>query len=48
MRMMFVLVALLGLAAYPAMAAPPVDKGAKEVGHGAETESGEAVRRPNR
>ncbi len=30
MRMMLVLVGLLGLAAYPATAAPPVDKGAKE------------------
>src|SRR2546426_1329246 len=30
MRMMFVLVALLGLAAHPAMAAAPVEKGAKE------------------
>jgi formylglycine-generating enzyme required for sulfatase activity len=31
MRMMFVLVALLGLVAYPAMAAAPVEKGAKEL-----------------
>jgi len=30
MRMMFVLVALLGLAAHPAMAAAPVEKGGKE------------------
>ena len=30
MRMTLVLVGLLGLAAYPATAAPPVDKGAKE------------------
>src|SRR6266851_5736419 len=30
MRMMLVLVGLLGIAAYPATAAPPVDKGAKE------------------
>ena len=30
MRMMLVLVAVLGLAVYPAMAAPPVEKGAKE------------------
>ena len=34
MRMMLVLVALLGLAAYPATAAPPVDKGAKELATG--------------
>ncbi len=34
MRMMLVLVALLGLSAYPAMAAPPVDKGAKELATG--------------
>ena len=31
MRWMFVLFALLGLAAYPAMAAPPVEKEAKEL-----------------
>jgi len=34
MRTMLVLVALLGLAAYPAMAAPPVDKGSKELATG--------------
>ena len=34
MRMMIVLVALLGLAAYPAMAAAPVEKGAKELATG--------------
>jgi len=34
MRMMLVLVALLGLSAYPTMAAPPVDKGAKELATG--------------
>ena len=34
MSMMLVLVALLGLAAYPAMAAPPGDKGTKELATG--------------
>ena len=34
MRMMIVLVALLGLAVYPAMAAAPVEKGAKELATG--------------
>jgi formylglycine-generating enzyme required for sulfatase activity len=34
MKMMLVLVALLGLAAYPAMAAPPVEKAAKELATG--------------
>ena len=48
MRMMLVLVALLGLAAHSAMGAPPVEKGAKESGHGAEAESGEACGWPNR
>ena len=31
MKWILVLVALLGLTAYPAMAAPPVEKGAKEL-----------------
>jgi len=34
MRMMIVMVALLGLATYPAMAAAPVEKGAKELATG--------------
>ncbi len=34
MRTMFVLVALLGLAAHPAMAAAPVEKGTKELATG--------------
>ena len=40
MRRILVLVAVLGLAAYPAMAAAPVEKGARSC-HGAETESEE-------
>ena len=34
MRMMFVLVALLGLVSYPAVAAAPVEKGGKELATG--------------
>ena len=34
MRMMLALVALFGLAAHPAMAAPPVEKGVKELATG--------------
>jgi formylglycine-generating enzyme required for sulfatase activity len=37
---MLVLVALLGLAAYPAMAAPPVDKGSKELATGQKQSQG--------
>ena len=47
MRRIFVLVALIVLAAYPAMAAAPGDKGAKELAAGQKQKSGEACIAPS-